>query len=131
MKHGRIRGGKGELVIDNRTSPVPLVQQCAHDEYLVVPAGESVTLKTMTCAHGCGTVVVENPRRQRERGYCLRCRSYLCDLCAFHYSLDGLCTQIEDLIEIALANPGLNVLMRGPEHSLLFDRRLLEERRIY
>jgi hypothetical protein len=35
---------------------------------------------TYTCKH-CHSIVVMNPQRTRERGYCRGCDSYICDAC--------------------------------------------------
>jgi hypothetical protein len=36
---------------------------------------------TLTCSH-CKSVVVKNPNRIRERGYCRKCTHFVCDYCA-------------------------------------------------
>jgi hypothetical protein len=42
--------------------------------------GELTELPTYTCNH-CNRVVLMNPQRTRERGFCRACNSYLCDEC--------------------------------------------------
>lgn len=60
MMHSK-RSHEGFLMIDDRCSGAGL-QECA----------------TITCAH-CHSIVVLNPQRTRERGYCRRCDHYVCD----------------------------------------------------
>lgn len=81
----RVRGGQGFLSIDNRLSD-----------------GELTELPTLTCCH-CNRVVVLNPLRTRERGYCQKCNAYRCDSCV-------TCTPIAQLIEFAIAYPDVDVL---------------------
>lgn len=42
--------------------------------------GSVVERDTSTCTH-CQCVVVLNPLRSRERGYCSKCDHYICDEC--------------------------------------------------
>lgn len=77
----------GELTIDHSNSPG--ISQAEADHIFkasgnivpVVPEGETLHLKTKSCAH-CGGCVVLNPLRIRERGRCFNCFKYLCDGCA-------------------------------------------------
>jgi hypothetical protein len=43
---------------------------------------------TKTCPH-CTAQIILNPARVRERGYCRRCDSYICDSCAVLAKLSG------------------------------------------
>lgn len=62
------RSHEGWLLIDHRASPgVP-----------GLPEGSAWESATITCAH-CQKVVVLNPQRTRERGYCRKCDHYVCD----------------------------------------------------
>lgn len=51
--------------------------------YLAQGGGNSplVEMATYTCTH-CGTVVVMNPERKRERYHCKGCSHLICDPCA-------------------------------------------------
>lgn len=62
------RSQEGYLLIDHRASPGTTL----------VPEGAAYESATITCSH-CQTVVVLNPLRTRERGYCRRCDHYVCD----------------------------------------------------
>lgn len=76
------RSHEGYVFIDHRASPglprdfairngLPPDQVCE---------GGVLEAPTETCTH-CGTVVILNPRRTRERHYCQKCDNYICDLC--------------------------------------------------
>lgn len=76
------RSKEGYLMIDHRaTEAVP-------DEIMIksgLPAGAGRGLfesPTYTCSH-CQHVVVMNPQRTREREYCRKCDSYICDGCGY------------------------------------------------
>lgn len=61
---------EGYLMIDHRASPGTKE----------VPEGTLFESATMHCAH-CGTVVIMNPSRKRERANCIQCGKYVCDNC--------------------------------------------------
>ena len=42
--------------------------------------------KTNHCSH-CGTVVIMNPLRTRERSFCVSCNKYICDNCGISMRL--------------------------------------------
>lgn len=94
---------EGYLLIDHRASP-----GLTKEEYLrlislghnvpFVPEGTQVELKTKRCSH-CGTPVVLNPLRTRERGHCHKCDKYLCDTCAVNYKLTDECHPVEALAD--------------------------------
>ena len=76
------RSHEGYLLIDHRDSPgVP-----AHMVAAAKAAGKPVIdgghglyeTGVLTCAH-CQTVVLVNPLRARERGWCQKCDHYICD----------------------------------------------------
>lgn len=64
---------EGYLMVDHRASPGipgdPLRGE-----------GKLFETKTNHCNH-CGTVVIMNPLRKRERAYCSKCDMYICDNC--------------------------------------------------
>jgi len=72
----------GELSIDHRASPglTPEQARALGYEPTQVAEGKLFEAATKTCAH-CGTVVVLNPLRVRERATCYQCMDYICDLC--------------------------------------------------
>lgn len=61
---------EGYLLIDNRMSPGTAQ----------VPEGKILEAATATCSH-CQRIVILNPDRTRERGYCRKCDHYVCDTC--------------------------------------------------
>lgn len=77
-----LRSGEGYLMIDHRTSPgMPAeVLQKAGVNAPAVGEGAVFECATLGCAH-CGAVVMVNPTRTRERGYCSKCDRYICDHC--------------------------------------------------
>jgi hypothetical protein len=93
------RSHEGVILIDSRFTPgVP-------DEMMVMaglPVGAGRGLfeaPTYTCSH-CQHVVIMNPLRTRERGYCKGCDHYLCDGCgAARAALGGKCLTFKQIIE--------------------------------
>lgn len=45
-----------------------------------------VEFDTLHCEH-CGGCQIKNPDRVRERGHCMSCMSYVCDVCWFKMSM--------------------------------------------
>lgn len=76
----------GTLIIDHTNSPgisqaeADRIFQVSGNIVPVVPEGETLQLKTKSCAH-CGGCVVLNPLRIRDRAHCYNCFKYLCDGC--------------------------------------------------
>jgi hypothetical protein len=72
---------EGYLMIDHRASPGipgdPLMGE-----------GKLFETKTNHCSH-CGTVVIFNPFRTRDRAYCSNCDKYICDNCGLEMKLPG------------------------------------------
>lgn len=63
------RALEGYVMIDHRNSPgIPGG----------VPAGVTFEAPTLQCCH-CGTIVIVNPNRTRQRHYCANCDEYVCD----------------------------------------------------
>ena len=102
---GRVRGGKGYMMVDDRAS-----------------GGQFQEMSTMTCAH-CGTVVVLNPMRTRERGYCGKCHAYVCD----NPVCNAVCAPIEQRVILAQKYPGLPTLIPDQDGELPFDEEILKE----
>jgi hypothetical protein len=73
---------EGYLLIDHRFSPGVPESEALRTGFDPKLLGEGKILEsaTITCAH-CLGVVVKNPMRIRERGYCPKCDKYLCDHC--------------------------------------------------
>jgi predicted RNA-binding Zn-ribbon protein involved in translation (DUF1610 family) len=72
---------EGYIMFDHRASPGipgdPLKGE-----------GSFFEAKTNHCSH-CGTVVILNPLRTRERAYCSYCHKYICDNCGLEAKLPG------------------------------------------
>ncbi len=101
------RTGEGYLQIDHRDSP-----GITDDEIvrlgMAIPLGhgqENLELPILKCWH-CQTMLVRNPLRVRDRGYCPGCDRYLCDLCNDKRIKTGICrpwTQVfDEIIETAI-----------------------------
>lgn len=75
------RQHEGYLQIDHRDSPG--VSRDTSPQVQDVPFFGSGLFEsaTITCSH-CQRVVVLNPDRSRERGYCKKCDHYICDTCS-------------------------------------------------
>jgi hypothetical protein len=73
---------EGVLMVDHRASP-GLPKDFYKPLGIDAPAvgeGKMMEMATITCSH-CKGVVVLNPERKRERGYCPKCDQYICDNC--------------------------------------------------
>jgi len=53
---------------------------------------------TSTCSH-CQRIVVLNPDRTRERGYCRKCDHYICDQCVGIMHVTLTCTPIAEVFD--------------------------------
>jgi len=92
------RSREGELLIDHRASPG------VSDELMRsigMPAGSGKGLfeaPTYTCSH-CSSVVVINPDRKRERAYCAKCDSRICDDCGAILAQTRECKTFKQLMD--------------------------------
>ena len=81
------RSHEGYLVIDHRACPG------------LAPGPRLFESATITCSH-CHRVVVLNPDRSRERGYCPKCDHYVCDECELaRVASGGHCRPMNQIIE--------------------------------
>lgn len=70
------RRREGYLMVDHRASPgTPMYS-----------GGIKHEMPTQKCPH-CGTHVIINPNRVREREYCRQCDFYICDNCGLERKL--------------------------------------------
>lgn len=96
-----LRNHEGYLLIDNRFN------QGVPDEVMVsqgLPAGAGKGLfesATFTCSH-CNAVVILNPKRTRERGFCRKCSQCICDICTTRMALTLECKPMAQIIDEAL-----------------------------
>ena len=72
---------EGYLLIDDRCSGLG-VQESA----------------TYTCSH-CQSIIVKHLDRVRERGFCRKCDSYICDACEATRVLTGQCRTYKQFID--------------------------------
>lgn len=80
---------EGELVVDHRASPGFTEEQSKRLGYPVsIKEGKVFEAPTMSCNH-CGTVVIINPDRKRDREWCSTCDHYICDNCGLERKLSG------------------------------------------
>jgi hypothetical protein len=72
----------GEILVDHRASPGIPADAARRFGYEPeqVKEGALFEAPTKTCCH-CGTIVVLNPLRHRERATCFKCNDYICDWC--------------------------------------------------
>lgn len=86
----------------------------SHEGYLLIDhrATHEGTFEsaTITCAH-CHRIVVLNPQRTRERGYCSRCDHYICDSPECNLECNPLKKVLDTIQEQALR--GLNISPGG------------------
>lgn len=90
------RSREGYLLVDHRAGPGlgrPGETPLAHGTLFEAP--------TYTCSH-CQRVVVVNPNRTRERGYCRKCDRLVCDACeAGRAASGGACHAMGMVFDIA------------------------------
>jgi hypothetical protein len=112
MLHSK-RSLEGELLIDHRASPGLTAEDVAGTDIPVVGKGEVYESAVVTCGH-CACVVVMNPLRTRERGWCSRCDRYMCDACAYVMQKTLQCNTVKRRLDQAFED-----LERGVSPQLL------------
>ena len=83
---------------------------------------------TMGCGH-CQAIVILNPKRKRDRGWCWNCDQYLCDACQEIKNSVG-CLSKQQRIDLALANPTRDVSI-GSMVPTRDTKQLAEETKSY
>ena len=75
-------------MVDHRASPGLSAQEAVSLGYhpAQVAEGQLFEAKTNHCSH-CGTVVIMNPARTRDRAFCVYCNKYICDNCGIAVKL--------------------------------------------
>jgi len=95
------RSYEGYLMIDHRFSP-GLTEAEAVAAGLPKEAGKGLyECPTFTCSH-CERIVIMNPSRTRERGYCRKCDHYVCDECEAKRVATGVCRPYKAVVAEAL-----------------------------
>lgn len=75
------RSHEGCLMVDHRASPGFTEEESIKMGYGRELIGSKVfEAPTKMCNH-CGTIVIINPDRKRERAHCFACNMYICDNC--------------------------------------------------
>lgn len=95
------RSLEGYVMIDHRESPGITPEDVAHiPNAIAVGKGQLFESPFVNCGH-CPCIIVLNPNRSRERGYCRKCDEYLCDLCTAALWQTGVCkTHIQQIEEV-------------------------------
>jgi len=94
------RAHEGYIMVDHRGSP-GISDDFIHKAQQIFPADTCLPLgmsagrslfeaPTVSCNH-CQAMVIINPLRNRERGYCPGCDRYICDNCTERRRIDGKC----------------------------------------
>lgn len=108
------RGGKGTLIVMQSIDAPDIVRG-------------TMEMATLTCVH-CNRVVVLNPQRARERGWCRKCDAYICD----SVGCNAECNPFMQSVELAQKYEGDQpYLLRGPNGEVLFDTRLRDREKPY
>jgi hypothetical protein len=90
------RTHEGWVMVDHRDSPGMGPRGSP------LGAGSIFEAATYTCSH-CQRVVVVNPMRTRERGYCAKCDARVCDECeGARVHSGGVCVPFERIADEAL-----------------------------
>lgn len=92
------RSLEGEFMIDHRNSPGLTAEDLAGFPSPAVAGGELYESALITCGH-CRSVVILNPNRSRERGYCPKCDRYMCDECEFLRAQTFACRDYERYLD--------------------------------
>jgi len=111
---------EGYLMIDHRFSPgVPAdVARSMGLDPRFMGEGKVMETATIHCGH-CLGVVVKNPNRIRERGYCRHCDHYICDACDAQRHLPGYVHASGEKIIDVLQNAAAKGQTLGSPDALL------------
>ena len=113
------RSLEGEFLVDHRASPGLTAEQVGSFDAPVVGKGEVFESACVTCSH-CRALIVLNPDRSRERGYCPKCDKYLCDECNYLRSITFECREFERRLD-----EQDRIIERGqPNIALLLNRKV-------
>lgn len=87
---------QGEILIDHRNSPgiTPEFMRANGIGGPCVGAGKVFESGLKNCVH-CGADVIMNPMRARERPWCRKCDSYVCDGCGLLMKLGNDCRPLQ------------------------------------
>jgi hypothetical protein len=106
---------EGYLLVDHSFSPGITAEEL-HAAGLPGPAvgpDKKGEFSTLTCSH-CNGIVILNPLRTRDRHYCPKCDSYVCDGCAAIMAKSGVCDNFTRLLDYVQESNA-----RMEEHGLI------------
>lgn len=91
---------EGYLMIDHRESPGFTPQEAQAGGLAGLPVGRGTLTQrpTINCSH-CSALVILEPLRTRDRGYCPKCDKYVCDLCEAERVSTGVCRPFQKVID--------------------------------
>lgn len=91
------RSSEAYVLIDHRNSPgiTPDFVRANGLDAPAVGAGQ-VFESAMSICHGCGSNIILNPNRSREREWCMVHDAYLCDGCGLTRKLTGSCVPLKE-----------------------------------
>lgn len=95
------RSNEAYILIDHRNSP-GISQEFVRANNLDIPAvsaGTQLESAMIVCGH-CGTDVILNPNRSREREWCWNCDKYICDGCGVLKKLGEACSPLEKKLQV-------------------------------
>lgn len=93
-----LRSHEGYMLIDNRNTPGISDAEMVAAGYPVGAGRGLFESATYTCSH-CHAVVVIEPKRTRERGFCRGCQQRVCDGCATVMAKTFECRSMAKLID--------------------------------
>lgn len=95
------RSQEGVFLIDHRNSPGISAEFVKKNNIggPIVGAGQTYESAILTC-HGCQGDIIINPKRTRDRAYCMTHDAYLCDHCdARRAAAGGTCIPLRQVME--------------------------------
>jgi hypothetical protein len=105
MKHSK-RDSEGVMMVNHKDSPgltpeflAEVAKAFPGEDTLPPGAGTGMfEAPIVTCVH-CQQMVIINPLRNRQRGWCGKCAHYLCDKCSLNQKLGVPCRPYTQVIE--------------------------------
>jgi hypothetical protein len=96
-----LRQHEGYMLIDNRNNAGISDEQMIALGYPVGAGRGLYESATYTCSH-CNFVVVMEPKRTRERGFCRGCNQRICDACEAVKAKTMMCKTMAQVIDETL-----------------------------
>lgn len=93
------RSHEGYLMVDQRAGEGVDRDLARAGGAMPIGNGVMMEVPTLTCSH-CQKVLIVNPGRTRDRGYCPKCDHYVCDECeAARVVSGGDCRTFKQLMD--------------------------------